>query len=429
MESITIYSHELDMTRKIQSLITPQVSGGAEVQGVDPEANLLEFLQFEIPELVIMHFNPAEHNYKPLFDQLEDDPWLESIGFLCIWPRTSDELMDEYRGYNISWFIEEGELERTLPRILDILRGRQDLINHAGIIQKITSLSGELQLETNLLLVPYYAVFFSHFLYRGGYITWEKKSSLRLALSELLINAMEHGNAGLTHQEKTNLQEQGESLQSWVELQMLKPEFKGRKVQLQYHISPVSSHFTIIDEGDGFNVSKYLNSSIDLELSHGRGILLSKGSVQNLEYNEKGNQVSFELLHDGQAERFIPTGFIETEPRLFIPGETVFYEKDSTDYLYYIVSGEYEVSIQGRPITRLTSQDIFMGEMSFLLGNRRSATVKTLKAGKLIPIDRQTFTRTVKSYPNYAIFLSKLLARRLKEANLRYVGYVEYVQP
>ncbi len=52
-------------------------------------------------------------------------------------------------------------------------------------------------------------------------------------------------------------------------------------------------------------------------------------------------------------------------------------------------------------MARLTARDVFMGEMSFLLGNRRTATVIAATGGKLVEISRQAFTEAVKQYPNY----------------------------
>jgi CRP-like cAMP-binding protein len=59
-----------------------------------------------------------------------------------------------------------------------------------------------------------------------------------------------------------------------------------------------------------------------------------------------------------------------------------------------------------------------MGEMSFLLNNRRSATVIADTEGKLVKITRRSFVSVIKDYPHYGIFLSKLLARKLVRANI-----------
>jgi CRP-like cAMP-binding protein len=57
--------------------------------------------------------------------------------------------------------------------------------------------------------------------------------------------------------------------------------------------------------------------------------------------------------------------------------------------------------------------------MSFLLNNRRSASVRADSDGKLIKISRTSFVSVVREYPHYGIFLSKLLARKLVRANAR----------
>jgi CRP-like cAMP-binding protein len=60
-----------------------------------------------------------------------------------------------------------------------------------------------------------------------------------------------------------------------------------------------------------------------------------------------------------------------------------------------------------------------MGEMSFLLNQRRSASVRADTPGKLILLTRKTFVSVIREYPHYGIFLSKLLAKRLVRSNDR----------
>ena len=61
----------------------------------------------------------------------------------------------------------------------------------------------------------------------------------------------------------------------------------------------------------------------------------------------------------------------------------------------------------------LTPNDMFIGEMSFLLNDRRSATILAVGQGQLLKIPKSTFLNLIKKNPHYGIFLSKLLAQRL----------------
>jgi CRP-like cAMP-binding protein len=58
-----------------------------------------------------------------------------------------------------------------------------------------------------------------------------------------------------------------------------------------------------------------------------------------------------------------------------------------------------------------------MGEMAFLLNNARSATVVADTPGQVIKIPRKSFIEVVKNYPQYSIFLSKVLAQKLVRSN------------
>ena len=53
-------------------------------------------------------------------------------------------------------------------------------------------------------------------------------------------------------------------------------------------------------------------------------------------------------------------------------------------------------------VDTLSADDIFMGEMSFLLNNRRTATVRATTDGTLIRISKKGFVDAVKAKPQYA---------------------------
>jgi anti-sigma regulatory factor (Ser/Thr protein kinase) len=423
VETIVLASFSSAFLEKMVHQVPQGLSQTATISQIAPDAGFLEYLRYEIPEMVVLHTGNDPASQVSLFEALEEDPWLDSVGIILVVPDV-EEVIEVYQGFNIAYFMSENELDRNLGRVISILDEKRAFLNYDGIIKKIAALSGELSLETDLLLVQYYSSLFSNYLFKEGFVDRTKKFSVKLSLEELLTNAMEHGNAGIGYDEKSALQDRGEFVQDLVEQRMSRTPWKGRKVTLDYSISPLSSRFTIIDQGDGFDTKKLpvLTRMVPSDLAHGRGIFLSMNSADTLVYNSKGNEVTVDFAHNGRAERTIPPGFIQTEPKHWMPGEVVFRENNTGDHIYYIISGEYDVFVGGTAIARLTSSDVFMGEMSFLLGNRRTATVVAATAGKLVEISRQTFTEAVKQYPNYGIFLSKMLARRLRDNNRRFAG-------
>jgi CRP-like cAMP-binding protein len=109
----------------------------------------------------------------------------------------------------------------------------------------------------------------------------------------------------------------------------------------------------------------------------------------------------------------VPKVFTDQEEVVFQDGDIVFTQGEKSSYLYYIVSGQFEIIANGKRVSILTPEDIFLGEMSFLLDNRRSATVKSMGRGVLIKISKEAFINSIKERPHYGIFLARLLAQRL----------------
>lgn len=113
-----------------------------------------------------------------------------------------------------------------------------------------------------------------------------------LGLSELLVNAVEHGNLGIRFLEKTRLREAG----TWeleVRQRLAQPEYRERRAHLTITAQPEAWVFTVEDEGDGFDWRSYLELAPERAFApNGRGIALSRQlAFHQLEYLGAGNRV------------------------------------------------------------------------------------------------------------------------------------------
>jgi len=113
-----------------------------------------------------------------------------------------------------------------------------------------------------------------------------------IGMSELLINAVEHGNLGITYEEKGELKEKG-SWQEEVQKRLEMPEYASRSVTVEMEKTDSYIYFKITDDGEGFDYNSYLEMDPDRAFdNHGRGIAMSRMlSFDTLEYVDKGNQV------------------------------------------------------------------------------------------------------------------------------------------
>lgn len=90
--------------------------------------------------------------------------------------------------------------------------------------------------------------------------------AVRLAVEEAVINAMRHGN----------------------QLD------KAKKVTLDFRVDQEKATIAIADEGEGFDLSQVPDPTKDenLEIEHGRGIVLMRAYMDKVEYSPKGNVVT-----------------------------------------------------------------------------------------------------------------------------------------
>lgn len=113
-----------------------------------------------------------------------------------------------------------------------------------------------------------------------------------LGLSELLVNAVEHGNLGISYSEKTRLLQTGRWLDE-VETRLNDAQYKDRSVLVHFTSVEGEIQIRIIDEGAGFDWQPFLEFSPERAFDpHGRGISMARMmSFDSVEYQGRGNDV------------------------------------------------------------------------------------------------------------------------------------------
>lgn len=112
-------------------------------------------------------------------------------------------------------------------------------------------------------------------------------------LAELIINAVEHGNLGISYEEKTEMIERG-VWRTEINKRVQLPEHREKKVQVMFRRNEDGLYVKVIDEGPGFDWRRYLEiDPARASHNHGRGIAQAKAiSFDEIRYNTAGNQVT-----------------------------------------------------------------------------------------------------------------------------------------
>ena len=118
-----------------------------------------------------------------------------------------------------------------------------------------------------------------------------------VGLSELLINAVEHGNLGISYDDKTRLNMNGDWEQE-VGRRLASDEYRDRFGRLEFSRNDDSIDIVIRDMGEGFAWNSYLTMTPERGSdNHGRGIAMAGMiSFDNIEYRGKGNEVVASIL-------------------------------------------------------------------------------------------------------------------------------------
>lgn len=113
-----------------------------------------------------------------------------------------------------------------------------------------------------------------------------------IGLTELLLNAIEHGNLGITYDEKSKMATK-EEWYAEVERRLALPENAEKRVELHYQRTDNEIRFVIRDAGGGFDWKRFFEIGPERVFdAHGRGIIMARAlSFSTVEYRGLGNEV------------------------------------------------------------------------------------------------------------------------------------------
>jgi len=382
----------------------------------------MSFVDYELPEIKLLDFTSSDINCHLILEAIRSDPWLHNGGIIAIAGSPSEaQKIEDLKDPNILIVQTLYSFKQNFNGLLRSLIRNQQFLFNRGMQERIgTDEKGFFVCDNNPLDIRLYTAFLVNYLYCTNRIDDDGRFALQSTLMELLTNALEHGNCGISYDEKSEWLNNGGTILDLINKKLLEPKYAERKIHIEYGIGREMSTFTIKDDGEGFDwKSRMKNETPDMDEAHGRGIALSKSLVSGLRYNDKGNEVTFDIKNIKNMANNIPGIMIPFKAVEYKKHEIVCRQNEPSNDLYFIVSGRYGVYANRKLISVLTPNDMFIGEMAFLLNDRRSATIMAAEDGKLIRIPKTMFLNLIRKNPHYGLFLSKLLAQRVIRQNRR----------
>ena len=181
----------------------------------------------------------------------------------------------------------------TVKQVLSLARADR---SHKRLIECLTATEFTFSLENDLSLINALVDLMQGIV--DGVVLCGPVGRLRvgMALEQAIHNAIYWGNLEITLDDIEEAREQlllGKNF-NLVEQRRTEMPYRDRRVRVHARISPEEAQFVVRDEGPGFDVASVSGSNHpgDLEKEGGRGLVLMRAFMDEVTYNEIGNEVT-----------------------------------------------------------------------------------------------------------------------------------------
>ena len=179
--------------------------------------------------------------------------------------------------------------EELVPTLRDLLEYSQQEHCHIRMLKQMAEVHCKFVLENDRSLIPPLVGYLQEHIGRAGICDAAELSRIGIALDEALSNALHHGNLELD----SKLREHGDTYQQLAAERMNQPPYCDRQLRVEATITQQVAEIMIHDEGPGFDPNSLPDprDPANLEKVSGRGVLLMRTFMDDVQFNERGNCV------------------------------------------------------------------------------------------------------------------------------------------
>lgn len=190
------------------------------------------------------------------------------------------------------------ELVDHITRVLNAAKRNKTQARLLGCMTQSTS---HFELENDPALLPALLVRFQASAAMFGVCDEGDRSRIGMALEEALSNALYHGNLEVPSELRRD------SLARYYDMAADRRErspYRERRIHVTETLTADAATFVVRDEGPGFDTSMLTiePEPEDLEAVSGRGVMLMNAFMDEVIYNDKGNQVTLIKRRSGNDD-------------------------------------------------------------------------------------------------------------------------------
>lgn len=264
-------------------------TGEFEILYAEDGRDALERIESDLPDIVLTDLNMPGMTGLELVDVMQTEYPL--IPVLLMTAQGSEELAVEALRRGAASYVSKRRMaEDMVPSVLHILDAAQQERHQTRLQNRIAYSQTIYELPNDTALVM--ALVQSVRENIRGLKTFAENDRLRLgiALEEALLNALYHGNLEVS----SSLRDEGEGLyQETARERAVIAPFCHRVLKVEVTLSSQRVCFRIHDDGPGFDPASVPDPTDPefLDRPSGRGMLLIRSFMDQVTYNETGNEV------------------------------------------------------------------------------------------------------------------------------------------
>lgn len=265
-----------------------------ELQFAEDGAEALDAIRRQPPDLVLTDLDMPELNGLDLVRAMNEE--FPLLPVILMTAKGSEEIASTALQSGASSYVPKRTLGaglcETVRIVLDSARSQQ---LRKKVFGSMISTESNFELTSDPSEVTAMVDYLRDSLDLLNIVPDEKLTRISTALTEALINAMDHGNLELDSQLLDG--DDPDAYRRLRKQRLNEAPYSNRRLLVHSRLNRLEAVFTIADEGPGFDVSKIPDPTNpeNLMRAHGRGLLLIRTFIPEVRFNEIGNEVTLRI--------------------------------------------------------------------------------------------------------------------------------------
>jgi len=256
----------------------------------------LNMMRDSLPDLVLTDMQMPERDGLGLVNAIRLH--YSQIPVVLMTAHGSDQLAVQALEQGAAGYVPKEQLkDRLVETVEDVLAIARADRTYARLIDCLKRTEFEFDLENDPQLIDPLVDLTQQIVSGMGLCDTTGRYRVGVALKSALENALYRGNLELSTNETSSTAKAREQL---VAARRAAPPYCDRRIHVHILIKPEAARFEIRDQGPGFDTSKLPppGDTTNLDPATGRGLVLMRSFMDEVQFNNKGNQVTLVKRRD-----------------------------------------------------------------------------------------------------------------------------------